>query len=153
MDTNFWGAVNGSLVALKHLHGNGGALINLADTFTSGFADAFEQFASGAESAKKAFGDFIDSLFAQALKFVANQALAKILEAYGYGSGSDTKGAGLLSTFAEFFGGSFGGGKDSGGYVGPYSVHPVNELGPVSCCRSRRHHLKLLAPAARTGWG
>ena len=29
MDTNFWGVVNGSLVALKHLRGNGGSLINL----------------------------------------------------------------------------------------------------------------------------
>lgn len=28
-DTNFWGVVNGSLVALKHLKKNGGALINL----------------------------------------------------------------------------------------------------------------------------
>lgn len=29
METNFWGVVNGSLVAVKHLKANGGALINL----------------------------------------------------------------------------------------------------------------------------
>ncbi|HET6905337.1 MAG TPA: SDR family oxidoreductase [Rhodanobacteraceae bacterium] len=29
MDTNFWGVVNGSLVAVKHLKANGGALINV----------------------------------------------------------------------------------------------------------------------------
>lgn len=29
MDTNFWGVVNGSLVAVKHLKANGGALINI----------------------------------------------------------------------------------------------------------------------------
>jgi len=34
---------------------------------------------SGTESAKKAFGDFMDSLYQQALKFLANQALSKLL--------------------------------------------------------------------------
>lgn len=52
----------------------------LAEQFTDGFADAFSKFASGAETAKEAFGSFIDDLFAQALKFVANQAIAKFFE-------------------------------------------------------------------------
>lgn len=40
--------------------------------FINGFGDAFASFASGSESAKQAFGDFIDSMYKQALKFVAD---------------------------------------------------------------------------------
>lgn len=56
--------------------------------FINGFSDAFAQFVSGTESAKKAFGGLIDSMYQQALKFLANQALMKIFQALGGGTES-----------------------------------------------------------------
>jgi lambda family phage tail tape measure protein len=106
--------------------------------FTSGFSDAFEQWASGAESAKKAFGDFIDQLFADALKFVANQAVAKFFDYLKNLNGNGTSGAssgssggtgfwgGLISAFGSFF----GGGKAGGGPVAAGMLYRVNEQRP-----------------------
>ena len=33
-DTNFWGTVNGSLIAAKHLHGRGGTIVNIGSTLS-----------------------------------------------------------------------------------------------------------------------
>lgn len=33
-DTNFWGTVNGSLIAAKHIHGRGGTIINMGSTLS-----------------------------------------------------------------------------------------------------------------------
>ncbi|HWU68664.1 MAG TPA: phage tail length tape measure family protein [Stenotrophobium sp.] len=111
--------------------------------FTSGFADAFVQFATGAESAKKAFGDFIDQLFADALRIEADKFLAKMLKGdgagggyqdlfgYGYGGASVENGSsssgGWFSTLLSAF---FGGGKAGGGVVDAGHLYKVNEQGP-----------------------
>ncbi len=115
--------------------------------FTSGFADAFVQFATGAESAKKAFGDFIDQLFADALRIEADKFLAKMLNGfqqgdgagggyqdlfgYGYGGASVENGSsssgGWFSTLLSAF---FGGGKAGGGVVDAGHLYKVNEQGP-----------------------
>jgi NADP-dependent 3-hydroxy acid dehydrogenase YdfG len=56
MDTNFWGVVNGSLVALKHLRGNGGALINLGSV-ESDYAIPLQGMYSASKHAVKGFTD------------------------------------------------------------------------------------------------
>lgn len=68
----------------------------LTTQFIGGFGDAFAQFVSGAESAKKAFGSLIDSMYQSALKFVANKAIQGLLDSFsstGGGSASSTPGS------------------------------------------------------------
>lgn len=57
-DTNFWGVVNGSLVALPHLRQNGGALINLG----SEVSDAVVPLQGMYSASKHAVKGFIDAL-------------------------------------------------------------------------------------------
>lgn len=124
----------------------------LAQSFTTGFADAFEKFASGAESAKKAFGDFIDDLFAQALRFVANQALAKLFNAFGNDGQTGTAGgsgggwAGLFSAFA----GMFGGGRAYGGPVAAGGLYEVNERGMPEMLAVGGRQFLMMGPQAGT---
>ncbi len=56
MDTNFWGVVNGSLVALKHLRGTGGTLINLGSV-ESDYAIPLQGMYSASKHAVKGFTD------------------------------------------------------------------------------------------------
>lgn len=56
METNFWGVVNGSLVAVKHLKANGGALINLGSV-ESDVAIPLQGMYSASKHAVKAFTD------------------------------------------------------------------------------------------------
>lgn len=91
------------------------------DDFKEGLSDAFTDFASGAKSAKEAFGDFADDLFATALRFVADKAIQQLFGSFG-GTGS-TGGAesglgGLLSLFA---GGWAKGGAFNSGNVIPFA--------------------------------
>jgi lambda family phage tail tape measure protein len=97
--------------------------------FTNGFSDAFVQFATGAESAKKAFGDFIDQLFADALRIEANQFLASLLEKHQQG-GSSGSGEDWFSALIGAVGSFFGGGKAGGGMVDAGPLYRVNEQGP-----------------------
>jgi short-subunit dehydrogenase len=57
-DTNFWGVVNGSLVALRHLRANGGAIINLG----SEVSDAVMPLQGMYTASKHAVKGFTDSL-------------------------------------------------------------------------------------------
>ncbi|HVY38312.1 MAG TPA: SDR family oxidoreductase [Polyangia bacterium] len=57
-DTNFWGVVNGSLVALKHLRVNGGAIINLG----SEVSDAVLPLQGMYAASKHAVKGFTDAL-------------------------------------------------------------------------------------------
>lgn len=73
-----------------------GQMRGLTTELIGGFSDAFAQFASGAESAKKAFGGLIDSMYQQALKFVANKAIQGLFDSFsttGGGSASSTPGS------------------------------------------------------------
>ncbi|MGN6789388.1 MAG: SDR family oxidoreductase [Rhodanobacteraceae bacterium] len=56
MDTNFWGVVNGSLVAVKHLKANGGALINIGSV-ESDVAIPLQGMYSASKHAVKGFTD------------------------------------------------------------------------------------------------
>lgn len=111
----------------------------LAESFTSGFSDAFAKFVSGAQSAKEAFGSFVDDLFQQALRIVANQALAKLLggvDMSGNGSG------GWLGALGSLFGpGTIGSGLATGGMAYAGSFHPVNERGPEIFTVNNRDYL------------
>jgi short-subunit dehydrogenase len=55
-DTNFWGVVNGSLVALPHLKKNGGALINLGSEVSDAVAPMLGMY-SASKHAVKGFTD------------------------------------------------------------------------------------------------
>jgi short-subunit dehydrogenase len=57
-DTNFWGVVHGSLVALKHLRANGGAIINLG----SEVSDAVMPLQGMYTASKHAVKGFTDAL-------------------------------------------------------------------------------------------
>jgi lambda family phage tail tape measure protein len=73
-----------------------GQMQRLTSSFIGGFSDAFAQFASGAESAKKAFGSLIDDMYQQALKFVANKAIQGLFDSFsttGGGSKTSTPGS------------------------------------------------------------
>lgn len=55
---------------------------DFGSSFIGGFSDAFSKFASGTETAKKAFGSFIDSMYQQAMKLLANRAITVLLEGF-----------------------------------------------------------------------
>jgi lambda family phage tail tape measure protein len=82
----------------------------------SGFSDAFASFVSGTETAKKAFGSLIDSMYVQALKFLADKSIQALFDSFGL-TGNATPGstAGGLGSFwgnlTNAFG--FGGGSAS----------------------------------------
>jgi lambda family phage tail tape measure protein len=122
--------------------------------FASGFSDAFVQWATGAESAKKAFGDFIDSLFADALRFVANQAIAKMFAALQGNQSQNVFGAGVGGAdssggFFSWLAGLFGGGKASGGPVQPGMFYQVNENGPELLSVGGQDYLMMGKQAGR----
>lgn len=113
----------------------------MAQQFTSGFSDAFAQFASGAETAKQAFGSFVDDLFAQALRILANKALESIL-----GSFFDPTGGAGSATFNALGGVShiaFGGGRAGGGPVAAGGLYQVNENGPEMLAVGGRQFLMM----------
>jgi short-subunit dehydrogenase len=55
-DTNFWGTVNGSLIAAKHLHGRGGTIVNVGSTL-SDRAIPIQGMYSASKHAVKGFTD------------------------------------------------------------------------------------------------
>ena len=110
--------------------------------FASGVSDAFVQIVQGGESVKKAFGSVIDTMLSDALRFIANQAVVKMmgwLQNLGNnGSGGDVAlgtsavssgGGGFWGTAASLIGSFFGGGRANGGPVSPYTSYQVNERG------------------------
>lgn len=103
--------------------------------FIGGLGDAFADFASGAKSAKDAFGDLIDDMYKQALRFLANKAIQKLFESFGNsgggGGGASTGGGGwgsVLSGLAGAF--SSSGARAIGGPVSAGGMYRVNERGP-----------------------
>lgn len=96
------------------------------DDFKTGLADAFVDFASGAKSAKEAFGDFADELFKRALQFVADKAIQALFDSFAnMGTGSTGGGSGFWAGLLS----AFGGGRAAGGNVLPGMFYRVNESG------------------------
>jgi lambda family phage tail tape measure protein len=98
---------------------------------TSGFTSAFTAFVSGTESAKDAFGSWIDDMYKRALAFVANKAIQALFDSFGASGSSATAGssaggwASLAGNLANaFFGsgsGSSAGASNLGGLSSSYS--------------------------------
>lgn len=95
------------------------------DDFKTGLADAFVDFASGAKSAKEAFGDFADELFKRALQFVADKAIQALFDSFANMGTGSTGGGGFWSGLLS----AFGGGRAAGGNVLPGMFYRVNESG------------------------
>lgn len=98
------------------------------DDFKTGLADAFVDFATGAKSAKDAFGDFADELFKRALQFVADKAIQALFDSFGNmgtGTGASGGGTGFWSGLLS----AFGGGRAAGGQVNPGMFYRINESG------------------------
>ena len=86
-------------------------------------------------------------MLADALRFVANQAIASLFsalagthketfstaalsEGFNIGSGSGSGGGGFWGSLASALGSYFGGGRANGGPVAPGTLYRVNENGP-----------------------
>lgn len=84
-----------------------------AGDFISQFSDAFAAFASGTETAKKAFGGFIDSMYKEAWKFVADQTIKSLLLSFNApgSAGQPGAGQGFFSNLKNSLFGGFGAGK------------------------------------------
>jgi lambda family phage tail tape measure protein len=76
-------------------------------------ADATAAYATGT---KDAFGSLMDDIYKQALKFLAQQAIKKLLEAFGGGGGST---GGTTGNVIDLFTSGFA----SGGYTGDGAVN------------------------------
>src|SRR5690606_36749869 len=95
----------------------------------AGLTDALVDMASGAKSAKDALGDFADSLFETALRFVADKAIEQMFSAMSGGGSSGGGGGG----WAGFFSGlmrAVGGARAGGGPVDANRAYLVGERGP-----------------------
>lgn len=113
--------------------------------FTTGFAGAFTDFASGAKSASDAFGGMIDDMYKKALAFVANKAIMAIFQSFMPGGGG---WGGLAGNLAGAFGfsagpGTIGAGLATGGPAAAGSVHPVAEKGPEMLSIGARSYLLM----------
>lgn len=130
------------------------------DDFKEGLADAFTNFITGAKSAKEAFGDFADQLFARAVQFVADKAIQAMFDAFsGGGTGSGASG-GEGGGWQQWLGtimGAFGGGRDTGGAVLPGKFYRVNESGMEMATVGGRDYLMtgskggMITPANKVG--
>jgi len=127
-----------------------------------GLSDMFVDFASGAKSAKEAFGDFADELFKRALQFVADKAIDAMFDAFngdGKIGGQDSSGGGMWANIFGAFAGAFGGGKASGGPVLPGKFYRVNESGMEGLTVNGKDYLMtgsqsgVVTPAHRMGGG
>jgi len=137
-----------------------------AQDFTSGFADAFVEFGTHAKTAKEAFGDFIDTLYADALRFVANKAIAGFFEllqgthkqtfdanaltnGFNIGGSGGNSGSGFWSDVGSIFSSMFGGGRAGGGPVAAGGLYQVNENGPELLAVGGRQYL-MMGPQSGT---
>lgn len=127
------------------------------DDLKTGLGDMFVDFVSGAKSAKQAFGDFADAIYARALEFLADKAIQALFDSFG-GQKTGASGggwAGLLSSLA----GSFGGGRASGGSVNPGIFYRINENGPEMLSIGNKDYLMMgsqagqVTPQNRMGGG
>lgn len=103
-----------------------------------GLGDAFADFATGAKSAKEAFGDWADDLYATAVQWLADQAMNALKDWLsgkqdgkgGYGGASGGGGGFDWGSFATSIFSAFGGGKAGGGGVFGNTPYLVGEQGP-----------------------
>jgi hypothetical protein len=105
-----------------------------------GFGDAFADFATNAKSAKEAFGDWADDLYATAVQWLADQAMNALKDwlsgkqdgkgGYGGASGGGGGGGFDWGGFVTSIFGAFGGGKAGGGGVFGNTPYLVGEQGP-----------------------
>lgn len=146
-------AMNGVRSAIKDFMAEqqdmAGQMNSLTTNFLDGLGDAFADFASGAKSAKDAFGDLIDSMYRQALKFLANKAIQSLLDSFGLSGKNATPGssaggwASLAGNFINAIRGSGGGGLANGGPAAAGSIHPVVENGPEILTIGQRSYLMM----------
>ncbi|MDQ3039516.1 MAG: hypothetical protein M3R16_06950, partial [Pseudomonadota bacterium] len=118
------------------------------DDLKSGLGDMFVDFVTGAKTAKEAFNDFAQAIFARALQFAADKAIQALFDSFGtkgQGSTGGSSGAG----WAGFFASLFGGGKASGGSVQPGMFYRVNEDGPEMLSVRGRDYLMMGNNAGR----
>ena len=99
------------------------------DDVKSSLADAFVDFATGAKSAKEAFGDFADTIFKRSVQLLADKAVEALFNAFS-GGASGASGSAGGGGWGEFFGSLFGGAKAGGGVVNSGMFYQVNEHGP-----------------------
>jgi hypothetical protein len=103
-----------------------------------GLGDAFADFATGAKSAKEAFGDWADDLYATAVQWLADQAMNALKDWLsgkqdgkgGYGGASGSGGGFDWGGFIGNIFSAFGGGKAGGGDVFGNTPYLVGEQGP-----------------------
>lgn len=121
------------------------------DDLKGSLSDMFVDMVSGAKSAKEAFKDFADNLFATALRFVADRAMKAFMDALSGNTGAQSTaggGGGWQNLLASFLGG-MGGGKALGGGVSPGQMYPVNERGPEVLSVAGRDYLMMGQQAGR----
>ena len=107
------------------------------DDLKVGLADAFVDFASGAKSAKDAFGDFADALYKRALQFVADKAINALFDAFTSGGSGGSGGGASGGGWAAAIGSLFGGGRAMGGPVSGGNFYEVGENNRPEILRSR----------------
>lgn len=93
---------------------------SIVNDLKASLSDAFVDFASGAKSAKDAFGDFADYMYKKALQLLADKAIDALFKAFagGGGAGGATGGGWMDALFGAFSGQSSGFGFASGGFTG-----------------------------------
>lgn len=102
---------------------------DFTNSIIGGAADAFVEIGTRAKTAKEAIGDFIDDLYKEALRFVANKAIQALFDTLGAGSKQD---AGTSPGWGNFFSNLvtvFGGGRAGGGPAMANTMYQVNERG------------------------
>lgn len=100
----------------------------------------FVDFVSGAKSAKEAFGDFADAIYARALQFLADKAIQALFDSFGNkGASSGGSGGGWANILSSIFGGQ----RAGGGATNAGKVYRVNENGPEMLSVSGKDYLMM----------
>lgn len=117
----------------------------------AGLSNMFVDFVSGAKSAKEAFGDFADAIYARALQFLADKAIQALFDSFkspGTGSTSSGSSSGWGNIISGFLS-AFGGGRASGGMTQPGMFYRVNERGTELATINGNDYLMMGANAAK----
>ena len=102
---------------------------DLAEGLTASFEDMFGSFLDGSKSASEAWGDFMDDLTKQIMRFLASQALKQLFGALSKMGGNQDGATGGTNFWGQLFGAIFGGGKAAGGPVSGSKLYEVGEGG------------------------
>lgn len=109
-----------------------------ADQAQRSLTNAVTDYATGAKSAKEAFGDFADSLFERAVQFMADKAIQAMFDSFNGkegGSKEGSKGFDWGNMFSSIMGAS-GGKREFGGPVMAGSMYEVGEKNKPELFRS-----------------